>query len=128
MTIDREEILNGKTVRVKTGCGYMYITVNQKGDKPFEVFLEIGKAGGCVSSQSEALGRLVSLCLRNNIDVESYPENGSIEPHKLFGNPKVRIALTHAINRELIVDEFLKNYGKVASGPISPIFIFLQTA
>ena len=70
MTIDREEILSGKTVRVKTGCGYMYITVNQRGNKPFEVFLEIGKAGGCVSSQSEALGRLVSLCLRNNVDVE----------------------------------------------------------
>lgn len=69
MTVDREEILNGKTVRVKTGCGYMYVTVNFKEEKPFEVFLEIGKAGGCVSSQAEALGRLTSVCLRNGVDI-----------------------------------------------------------
>jgi len=33
-----------------------------------EVFLQVGKSGGCVASQSEAIGRLVSLALRSGID------------------------------------------------------------
>jgi len=36
----------------------------------------------------------------------------------LFSDPKVRLALTHAINREHIVTDILKGYGKVANGPM----------
>ena len=66
----REDILEGKTPRVKTGCGWLYITMNYQKGKLFEVFGEMGKAGGCASSMSESIGRLISLCLRNNIPVE----------------------------------------------------------
>ena len=34
------------------------------GDKPFEVFMNVGKAGSDVAAVSEALGRLISLILR----------------------------------------------------------------
>ena len=66
----RENILEGKTPRVKTGCGWLYITMNYQNGKLFEVFGKMGKAGGCAGSMSEAIGRLISLCLRNNIPVE----------------------------------------------------------
>ena len=36
----------------------------------------------------------------------------------LFSDPKVRLALTHAIDREHIVKDILKGYGKVANGPM----------
>jgi ribonucleoside-diphosphate reductase alpha chain len=36
--------------------------------KPFEIFTRMGKAGGCAASQSEAIGRLVSLSLRSGIE------------------------------------------------------------
>ena len=65
--IERDEYLKGYTKRVKTGCGWMYVTVNLSEDKPFEIFLNIGKAGGCAASQAEAIGRLVSLLLRNKV-------------------------------------------------------------
>ena len=37
---------------------------------PFEVFTQMGKAGGCAASQLEAIGRLVSLALRSGIEVK----------------------------------------------------------
>jgi len=36
----------------------------------------------------------------------------------IFSNPKIRLALTHAIDREYIVKDILKGYGKVANGPM----------
>ena len=73
--IKRDEYLNGFTRRVKTGCGWMYVTVNNNTDRePFEVFLNIGKAGGCAASQAEAIGRLVSLLLRNKVPIEKVKE------------------------------------------------------
>ncbi|MGE5399531.1 MAG: ABC transporter substrate-binding protein [Ignavibacteriales bacterium] len=58
----------------------------------------------------------------NNIDPASFIKNNKIVPHKLFGTPAVRKALTYAINRQEIIEEFLNNYGEICSGPISPIF------
>lgn len=64
----RPDAIKGMTRVMNTGCGGLYVTVNEdeKG-MPFEVFNHIGKAGGCAASQSEAIGRLVSLALRCNI-------------------------------------------------------------
>jgi peptide/nickel transport system substrate-binding protein len=36
----------------------------------------------------------------------------------LFSDPKVRLALTYAIDREYIVKKILRAYGKIASGPM----------
>jgi len=66
----REDIISGVTVKVKLTCGNLYITINSdKEGKLFEVFMQMGKAGGCACSQLEATARLVSLCLRCSIDV-----------------------------------------------------------
>ena len=67
----RPELIRGSTRVMKTGCGNLYVTVNEDEDgQLFELFTSIGKAGGCASSQGEALGRLVSLAFRSNIDPE----------------------------------------------------------
>ena len=65
----RPEMIKGSTRLMKTGCGHLYITINEdeKGHL-FELFTSMGKAGGCASSQAEAIGRLISLALRSNID------------------------------------------------------------
>lgn len=57
----------------------------------------------------------------NNIDPETYQKNGSINPNKLFGNANVRKALTYAVNRSEIVDEYLSGYGQICDVPFSPI-------
>ena len=66
----REEVLKGHTRRVKTGCGNLYITINEEKGDPKEVFVRLGKAGGCAASQSEALGRLITLALRAGVEMK----------------------------------------------------------
>jgi len=67
----RPEVILGTTTKVTTGCGNLYITVNQDEENNlFEVFTQMGKAGGCAASQLEAVGRLVSLALRGGIDIK----------------------------------------------------------
>lgn len=61
----RPGLLAGSTYRKETPLGTAYVTVNSDGEgEPFEVFLNIGKAGTDVSAVSEAIGRLISLVLR----------------------------------------------------------------
>ena len=65
----RPQTIHGVTERVRTGHGNMYVTINfDENDRPFEVFGNLGKAGGCDSAQLEAISRLVSLALRSGID------------------------------------------------------------
>ena len=65
----RPQAIHGVTERVRTGHGNMYVTINfDENDRPFEVFGNLGKAGGCDSAQLEAISRLVSLALRSGID------------------------------------------------------------
>jgi ribonucleoside-diphosphate reductase alpha chain len=67
----RPELIRGSTRVMKTGCGNLYVTANEDEEgQLFELFTSMGKAGGCASSQAEALGRLVSLAFRSNIDPE----------------------------------------------------------
>lgn len=64
----RPEVIQGTTRLTKTGCGNLYVTINEdENGYPFELFTSMGKAGGCAASQSEAIGRLVSLAFRSNI-------------------------------------------------------------
>jgi ribonucleoside-diphosphate reductase alpha chain len=65
----RPEVINGSTRLMKTGCGNLYVTINEdEAGHLFELFTSMGKAGGCAASQSEAIGRLVSLAFRSNIE------------------------------------------------------------
>ena len=66
----REDVLVGKTRRIRTGCGNLYVTVNFQNNVPLEVFVRLGKAGGCASSQTEALGRLISLAVRHGVTIK----------------------------------------------------------
>jgi ribonucleoside-diphosphate reductase alpha chain len=67
----RQDVIHGSTRKIRTGCGNLYVTVNEdEGGSLFEIFNQIGKAGGCAASQSEAIGRLVSLAFRSGIEPE----------------------------------------------------------
>ncbi len=71
----RPQVIVGTTTKIATGCGNLYITINEdEQGQPFEVFMHMGKAGGCAMSQLEAIGRLLSLALRSGIEISSIVE------------------------------------------------------
>ncbi|MSR05930.1 MAG: vitamin B12-dependent ribonucleotide reductase [Gemmatimonadetes bacterium] len=66
----RPDLLRGTTRRLDTPLGTMYVTIteDEKG-QPFEVFMSLGKAGGALMADVEAIGRLISLALRSGIPI-----------------------------------------------------------
>jgi len=67
----RPKVTKGETLRIETGCGHLYVTINRDdGDLPIEVFATLGKAGGCGNAQMEGLTRLLTLCLKFGVPVE----------------------------------------------------------
>lgn len=61
----RPMMVQGATYRINTPVGVAYITINTNANnEPFEVFINVGKAGTDVFAMAEGLGRTISLCLR----------------------------------------------------------------
>jgi len=63
----RSPVLRGETREKVTGCGSLYVTVNEDEYGPREIFANMGKAGGCASASTEAIGRLISLAFRYGV-------------------------------------------------------------
>lgn len=67
----RPDNLVGSTIRVSTGYGSLYVTLNEdENGNLFEVICEIGKSGGLKSSFTESLGRMISMALRYGVPPE----------------------------------------------------------
>ena len=68
----RPDTLRGTSIRKETPLGTMFvhITEDDRG-QPFEVFINLGKAGGAAMADVEAIGRLISLGLRSGISIQA---------------------------------------------------------
>jgi ribonucleoside-diphosphate reductase alpha chain len=65
----RPTLLRGVTEKIRTGYGNLYVTVNVREGRPFEVFAHIGKSGYTTMADTEAICRLISLALRSGVSV-----------------------------------------------------------
>jgi ribonucleoside-diphosphate reductase alpha chain len=83
----RPELLRGATRRLETPLGTLYVTVTEDDrGQPFEVFMSLGKAGGALMADVEALGRLISLALRSGIPIkEIYRQVRGISSDRTIG-------------------------------------------
>src|SRR5947208_1165823 len=115
----RPDLLKGATRRVETPLGTMYVNITEddKG-QPFEVFISLGKAGGALMADVEAIGRLISLALRSGVPMpEIYRQLRGISsdrpvglgPNKVLSVPDaIGIAIEkwmqdkHGIQQELL--------------------------
>lgn len=70
MIESRSRFLPSQTTRLSTALGTAFVTLTRDSEgQPFEVFLNVGKAGSETYATAEALGRLISLALRLNSPV-----------------------------------------------------------
>jgi ribonucleoside-diphosphate reductase alpha chain len=67
----RPDVLKSSTRRVESPLGSLYVTISEdeKG-QPFEILMSLGKAGGALMADVEAIGRLISLALRSGIPLQ----------------------------------------------------------
>src|SRR5919199_1714463 len=64
----RPDKLRGTTIRKETPLGTMFVNITEDDrGQPFEVFLNLGKAGGSAMADAEAMGRMISMAMRSGI-------------------------------------------------------------
>jgi len=66
---ERPPVYDAKVFDFNTACGSVFVTVSlDEAGCPREVFLTKGTSGGCTQSFAEALGKMISIGLRCNVD------------------------------------------------------------
>lgn len=114
----RPEIMIGKTYKVKTGYGNLYITINNdENGEPFEVFATIGKSGGFFQEQCEGICRLISLSLRSGMKIGEIIDNlkGIRGPMPTITERGTILSLPDAIGK--IIEEHVRTDG----GLVTPL-------
>jgi ribonucleoside-diphosphate reductase alpha chain len=99
----RPQLLSGETQRMETGCGKLFVIMNDDEYGPREVFANMGKAGGCASSNTEALGRLISLALKKGASTGEIVEQlKGIRCHVPYGlGPNATLSCADAIGKAI---------------------------
>ena len=115
----RPDILDGFTQKIKTGLGYLYVTVSELNNRPFEIFATIGKSGKSTTAKTEAIGRLISLALRSGIPVEEIIDQikGISGEHAVFQDGGLVLSIPDAIARVLEKRYLSNGSGKSQKSP-----------
>ena len=58
------------TYERRCGCGDLYITLGEKAKKLSYVSIDMGKAGGCASANTDVLGRMIGRSLKNGTELK----------------------------------------------------------
>jgi ribonucleoside-diphosphate reductase alpha chain len=125
----RPRLLQGETERMETGCGKLFVIMNDDELGPREVFANMGKAGGCASSNTEALGRLISLALKKGASAAEIVEQlKGIRCHVPYGmGPNAVTSCADAMGKAL-ERRYVTGARAAAAGPPEPQLAFMEVA
>ncbi len=126
----RPDVLRGTTIRKETPLGTMFVNITEDDrGQPFEVFINLGKAGGAAMADAEAVGRLISLSLRSGIPMrEIHKQLRGIASDRAIGlGPNKVLSVPDAIG--IALEEWLREkqgvqqdlLQKPASSPVSVV-------
>jgi len=112
----RPKTTSGKTQKIITSDGTLYLTINRDEYGLCEVFANIGKHGSEVASWSEAVGRLISLCLRSGLSLKSLVEQLSgITSRPIWHNGEQILSVPDAIGKAL--SKYLDEKNSITKSP-----------
>jgi ribonucleoside-diphosphate reductase alpha chain len=129
----RPDTLRGTTSRMETPLGTMFVNITEDDrGQPFEVFINLGKAGGSAMADVEAIGRLISLALRSGISIQAIHRQLrgiasdraiGLGPNKVLSVPDaIGIAIESWIRQKQgVQQELLKNEAAASSQPVVPV-------
>jgi ribonucleoside-diphosphate reductase alpha chain len=127
----RPDTLRGITTRIETPLGTMFLNITEDDrGQPFEVFINLGKAGGAAMADAEAMGRLISLALRSGIPIrEVHRQLRGIASDKAIGlGPNKVLSVPDAIG--IALEKWMREKQGVqqdllggAAAPAAPIDI-----
>jgi ribonucleoside-diphosphate reductase alpha chain len=117
---NRPRVTFGVTERVRTGEGYLYVTINEDEQGLCEVFTTIGKAGGNAAAQSEAISRLISLSLRAGIEPREIIKQlkGISGPLPVWDNGTQVLSTPDAIAK--VLEKYIETREQKRHGEIEP--------
>jgi ribonucleoside-diphosphate reductase alpha chain len=125
----RPDKLRSTAIRKETPLGTMYVHISEDDrGQPFEVFINLGKAGGSAMADAEAMGRLISLALRSGIPLmEIHKQLRGISSDRAVGlGPNKVLSVPDAIgialhewwqDKQGVQQELLRPSGEHPSGP-----------
>jgi ribonucleoside-diphosphate reductase alpha chain len=125
----RPELLRGTTRRIETPMGTLYVTLTEDDrGQPFEMFMSLGKAGGGLMADVEAMGRLVSLALRSGVPIKeihrqlrmiSSDRAVGLGPHKVLSVPdSIGIAIERWMqDKQGVQQDLLESPVEAAAAP-----------
>src|SRR5437763_168978 len=121
----RPDVITGRTQKILTGYGALYVTVNEDEKGLFEIFAQIGRGGGYTASFTEGIARLASLCLRSGVPVDEIID-------QLEGIRSPRIAVDHGERVYSIPDAIAKaikrHIGMQKTGVQPPVETYDETS
>ncbi len=108
---ERPKTLYGFTEKMKTGSGDLFLTINEINKSPFEVFATLGKSGRSAAAKAEAIGRLVSLCLRSNVNIQEIVKqlDGIGGDYQIFQNGGLVKSIPDAVAK-ILKEKYLEGH------------------
>jgi ribonucleoside-diphosphate reductase alpha chain len=102
----RSRIMIGETVKFRLPQGSLYVTVNKDENSQIkEVFINIGKSGGDEKADAEAIGRLISIYLQNNGNIDTVIEQlEGIKGSETFWDQGIALySIPDAVSKALMI-------------------------
>jgi ribonucleoside-diphosphate reductase alpha chain len=127
----RPDLLRATSIRQETPLGTMFVQITEDDrGQPFEVFINLGKAGGAAMADAEAMGRLISVALRSGIPLQEVRQQlrgiasdraTGLGPNKVLSVPDaIGIALENWWRYKQGVQQELLASDNAKSGPAAP--------